>query len=178
MGYYATGDITFTIPEHVEVALALSSEKFSRERYGDFIPDEGQPPYLYALTYEGFESYDQYRDEDGSLVVSTRFDTKWRNDAEKLLRQLAETGAGVEGQMRGEDDALWGYMSAVGAGRLVEDRLLTVPQSTMDTYIAAQDRLNKLAETLTRHPDWRWTSTQILDLLAEAPQAAPQPAWA
>lgn len=140
MGYMASGDVTVTITDEQKVALALlwSSEPGAS---GDIVSQ--------VFAQAGIESCHESRESSDTTVYSGWFNDKWGAWIEEPLRLLAQAGAELTCQFRGEDDATWAIRSEMGSGVYQEESLVLVPQSRLAELERAAASAARLRSALT-----------------------------
>jgi hypothetical protein len=166
MGYYVVGNLTVTIREEHELAVALAipsipslASMFSSTK-GSLI--------LELLTYAGFENYEEGRKSDEGTVYNLSFDTKWRDTPDIVLNLLARHGVPLSGEFRGEDDSRW--ECRVVNNRLVDVPLDSIAADALDNLEAQSKALTALVTALIplaeQNPD-------VANLLAQVAQGQP-----
>jgi hypothetical protein len=164
MGYNYTADIAITLTDTAQAAIALDLDAL-RERLGASNMN-ADTDILFASTDDTIlDRLLAYLDFDGEILTSTTPDgehvtvftgyasNKWHQSIETTLAFLAEHGAGLEIDCRGEDDELWGYRAASGSNTITIEDKVVLMRSEYVALNAAKSALDKVAVALRVRPE-------------------------
>lgn len=142
MSYYAVGEISLTIPEDTAATIALGKE-FFKDRFpwvtltNDIVGD-------LLAEVAGFEITEDKKEANGVRQIGAIFNNKWGGESEGVLEELAERGAGVAGEVQGEDGYAWSYATNAGDNKLIVHDLTYIEAHKLGTLRAAEKVLTAL----------------------------------
>lgn len=128
VGYYATGDFTFTVSDNILSLIELMIPELEKVSDNMLDADTTLEKIVQSVNMEAqIDSTNPSKDDEGNNIIRCWTSEKWYETTEATLKWLGSHGVGIYGEVVGEDDQAWGYNTIAGSCKHVEYTLVQMP---------------------------------------------------